>query len=579
MPSPASCRSASPWGTNASGRPRRTTRTPATPRSASASRHAAPKPPASALSSTVTSRPAANAAVQRSSASSGFTKRASSTAASIPSAASAAAAASAARAGVPAAAMTTSGRAPPVRSQRARPIASVRGGSSGSPTEARRGKRSAAGPGSSSAVRSMCRSSFSSDGAMRTSPGTQRRYPRSNAPWCVLPSAPTRPAPVERERHRELLQRDVMDDLIERALEKRRVDGDDRTEPLAGEPRGEGDRVRLRDAHVVGALREAPLAAGEAGPLEHGGGDRHDAGVTLHLRAERVGEHLGVRRRPGGSRRDPPGLRVEEGEGVTARRRVRFRGREALPLRGERVEQHRNAEEREPAQRVDEAGHVVTVHGTDVLEAERLEEHAGREERLRRLEAPAQRLERHLAVGDVPEHRLHDLLQARRRGRREPLREPLRDRPDVGRDRHLVVVQDDEEIALQITRLVQPLERHPPGERAVADERDDLSCGAGEPSALDHAERRADGGGGVPDAEGVMLRLGALGKSGEPALRAQRGEPRAASGQELVRVGLVTDVPDEAGRSGSRTRSEARRSARPRRATSRGGRRSGRRWR
>ena len=47
-------------------------------------------------------------------------------------------------------------------------------------------------------------------------------------------------------------------------------------------------------------------------------------------------------------------------------------------------------------------------------------------------------------------------------------------------------------------------------------------------------------------AERVVVALGALGEAGQPAAGAQRADAVAAAGQDLVRVGLVADVPDQA---------------------------------
>ena len=46
-------------------------------------------------------------------------------------------------------------------------------------------------------------------------------------------------------------------------------------------------------------------------------------------------------------------------------------------------------------------------------------------------------------------------------------------------------------------------------------------------------------------AERVVFALGALGEAGEAALLAQRADAVAAAGQDLVRIGLVADVPDQ----------------------------------
>ena len=47
-------------------------------------------------------------------------------------------------------------------------------------------------------------------------------------------------------------------------------------------------------------------------------------------------------------------------------------------------------------------------------------------------------------------------------------------------------------------------------------------------------------------AEGVVFALGALGETGKAAALAQRADAVAPAGQDLVRIGLVSDVPDQA---------------------------------
>ena len=46
-------------------------------------------------------------------------------------------------------------------------------------------------------------------------------------------------------------------------------------------------------------------------------------------------------------------------------------------------------------------------------------------------------------------------------------------------------------------------------------------------------------------AEGVVFALGALGEAGEAATLTQRPDAVAPPGQDLVRIGLVADVPDQ----------------------------------
>ena len=46
-------------------------------------------------------------------------------------------------------------------------------------------------------------------------------------------------------------------------------------------------------------------------------------------------------------------------------------------------------------------------------------------------------------------------------------------------------------------------------------------------------------------AERVVFAFGALGEAGKPVLLAQRADAVAAAGQDLVRIGLVADIPDQ----------------------------------
>ena len=59
---------------------------------------------------------------------------------------------------------------------------------------------------------------------------------------------------VDREAHRQILDRDVMHNLVVGALQEGRIDRAERLEALGGEARGEGDCVLLGDADIEGAI-------------------------------------------------------------------------------------------------------------------------------------------------------------------------------------------------------------------------------------------------------------------------------------------------------------------------------------
>ena len=94
--------------------------------------------------------------------------------------------------------------------------------------------------------------------------------------------------------------------------------------------------------------------------------------------------------------------------------------------------------------------------------------------------------------------------------------------------------------------LFMRLVGHAGAHGAVADHAHDVVVALGEIARHRHAEAGGDRGRGMRGAERVVLALGAAREAGEPARRAQRADAVAPSGDDLVRIGLVADVPDQA---------------------------------
>ena len=86
------------------------------------------------------------------------------------------------------------------------------------------------------------------------------------------------PGPVQTEDDRQVLERNLLENLIVRSLEKRAVDIDDRSGPGLGHAGGERDGVTLADAHVeeLAGKRVANLLQFVA--LAHGGREDGHAG-------------------------------------------------------------------------------------------------------------------------------------------------------------------------------------------------------------------------------------------------------------------------------------------------------------
>ena len=102
--------------------------------------------------------------------------------------------------------------------------------------------------------------------------------------------------------------------------------------------------------------------------------------------------------------------------------------------------------------------------------------------------------------------------------------EGLADGADVGRDRHPVVVDDQDDVAVGVAGVVHPLVGQPAGQRAVAHDGDDLVVLALEVARGGHAERGGHRRAGVARAELVVLALAALEEAGDTIGLPQRGE-------------------------------------------------------
>ena len=135
--------------------------------------------------------------------------------------------------------------------------------------------------------------------------------------------------PVEREYHRQILQRDVVNELIVGALQERRINRDHRFEPLGGESRGEGDRMLLGNRHVVVALGESLREFNEARALAHRRGDPDDGGIAFGHVAQPLAENLRVGR-PGARFLEYHPARGIEWARAVPFDRIRLRGRVAL---------------------------------------------------------------------------------------------------------------------------------------------------------------------------------------------------------------------------------------------------------
>ncbi len=293
----------------------------------------------------------------------------------------------------------------------------------------------------------------------------------------------------------ELLQADVVDDLVIGALQERRVDGRDGLAPLQGQARGEQDGLLLGDADVVVAVGQLALEDVEPGARVHRRGDPDHALVATGLGHQGVAEHLGVggrgrlgRRRAGGDahrggrgRGRAVGDRLGLG-GVPllhALQAAVLGGGKALALDGGAVHDHGPLGGQSLAQRAAQGADVMAVDDAHVGEVQLLPPEPGGPEGLDRLlEVRPQALERVADAGrELGEPALDALAGVPQLGVEADAVEVARQRADVGRDRHPVVVEHDDDRRPLAAGLVDRLEGDSAGQRAVTGDGDDVAVG------------------------------------------------------------------------------------------------------
>ena len=357
---------------------------------------------------------------------------------------------------------------------------------------------------------------------------------------------------VDGEQDGQVLQGDVVHELVVAALQKGGVDGDDGFDAFAGEAGGEGYGVLLGDADVEIAFGKTLLELDQAAAFAHGGGDGGKAGVGLGLVAQPAAEDFGV----GGARRGRRGGGVGRGGGFAdgvVFDGVVFGQFVALAFFGDDVQELGAFFAAQFGEGVDELDDVVAVGRAGVGEAEVFKQ--------------GERLAHQLAFagvgfdgffgllrdffddGQLVEHEgglAFDVVQHAAHVAHHVAGEVFGQCADVGRDGHFVVVEDDQKVGVgHVARAVEGFEGLSGGHRAVADNGHAARVAPQQAVGHGHAQSRADGGGGVADAEIVILAFAALGETGQSAELAQGVHSAAPSGEDFVRVALVAHVPHQ----------------------------------
>ncbi len=219
-------------------------------------------------------------------------------------------------------------------------------------------------------------------------------------------------------------------------------------------------------------------------------------------------------------------------------------GLEAFAFLREHVQENGAMLRLEEFEGLDEGGDVVAVDGAVILQAELLEDDAGPEHALGGFLGFLRHAESDLAADAFDEARgaFVQVIEARVGDDRV---EVAGNGANVFVDGPLVVVEHDDEAARRLRDVVESFVGDAAGEGGVSGEGDDVLLSALAIARDRHAEGGGESGTGMSGAVAVVRALGAEHEAIQAAGRADGVELLAASGEELVDVGLVADVEDE----------------------------------
>src|SRR5206468_4650071 len=103
------------------------------------------------------------------------------------------------------------------------------------------------------------------------------------------------PRAIHRENHRQMLNGHIVNEVVVRALEKRRVDRAHRPDSAGGQASGEGYRVSLRDSDVEETVGIHLGKRAGSRSTRHCASDRDNAWVLFRQLDQTLAECRGVR--------------------------------------------------------------------------------------------------------------------------------------------------------------------------------------------------------------------------------------------------------------------------------------------
>ena len=221
---------------------------------------------------------------------------------------------------------------------------------------------------------------------------------------------------------------------------------------------------------------------------------------------------------------------------------VRLCGRKALAFGGHHMQELRAVQLPDVLQGFNQQWQIVAINGADVVEAQFLEQRARGNHAL---EVFFGFLRQRHQVWGAFQHFLAAVPNLVVGSAGQQLGKIVGQPAHVAGDRHVIIVQDNQHIGVQVAGVVQGLKGHTGGHGAVANHRNALAPGILHAGCNGHAQCGADGGAGVANTEGVVFTFRPFREPGQAILAADAAHLFPAPGQDLVGVGLVAYIPDQ----------------------------------
>src|SRR6516225_11116991 len=119
------------------------------------------------------------------------------------------------------------------------------------------------------------------------------------------------------------------------------------------------------------------------------------------------------------------------------------------------------------------------------------------------------------------------------------------DGPNVGRDRHLIVIEYDEHLLLEMTEVIDTFQGHASRQSGIAHYCDHVEVLASQIASHRHTQRAGNRRAGVRHVESVVRAFVAYRKAGDASVLADGREAIASAGDDLMSISLVAHVPND----------------------------------